>query len=112
MLQIAVHADDGATPSMLQACEQRALVSEIARQAKSAHLGMRLGFRRDGVPGVIAAAVVHQDDFVADAQVVQRRAHRRGERGHVGLLVEERRDDREHGGLSMVGGGVGRAHGA
>ncbi len=71
VLQIAVHEHAGILRGDLHAAAKRGLGSEIPRMRDADDAGILRAQGADHLLGVVRAAVVHENDFVVDIELVE-----------------------------------------
>ncbi len=99
VLQIPVHGNDHVAAREIESRLQRGRLSKIPPQAHDIHAAIVLVNVGKYLEGIIAAAVVHKNQFVALADGIHHLGDFHVQRRDVLLLVEERDDD----GISNAG---------
>jgi hypothetical protein len=96
VLQVGVEGDDDVAAGLFEAGQDRHVLAVVAVEEHHAGhvrtLAVLLGQDRHRV---VAAAVVDEDDFVGQAQLVHRGIQAREQVGQAGFLVIDRDDDRQ-----------------
>ena len=88
VLQIAVHHRAAVAPGLLQPGEHGRLLAEVPAEMEAHHMFVLLGRLPDHVPGLILGAVVHEQQLIVDAGLLQNGAHPLGGgKDHFFLIV-------------------------
>ena len=97
VLEIRVHEHDRVAARRVEPGGESRLVAEVAREAEQPQLRVACGELEQPRPGAVGRAVVDEDDLVRTAERRERRGEPSMELGERRLLVEDGRDDGEHG---------------
>ena len=97
ILKIRIHHDHRGTPADIDARGNRDLVAEIAAQVDGLHAPIEVGQAKNGVPGTVPAAVVHEDNLVRHPGPVQHRFDAAIQFRNAFFFVENREYDADLG---------------
>src|SRR6266404_7443690 len=94
MLPVAVHHNDSSAPRLLESRAKGGLFPKIPAEPKAAHGRRSFSFLGYDRPGVVGRSIVHQDQFVGSANLIQHVANGSQERGQRRGFLKDRDDDR------------------
>ena len=71
VLQVAVHDHHAVALRLLKAREHGGFLAEVAAEVDAHHMPVLPGAALDLLPGVVAGAVVHEQQFIVDLRVAE-----------------------------------------